>query len=920
MSTPERGDGDGSTRGRGGGVGGPGPIALLRVAALSVPELVGYLTTGHYDGDAPLDEALLLAAGDDLLRDDRESRDSRDDRSNRDDRDSRGDQRVRDAIARYVARMGGRATPYGLFAGTALLTGGEGAPRLGAWRDHRARVRIDIRALELAVATTAPDAGRPGLLVPDAEPASVAVAALRRAGRPAAADAITRLADRTGTPAAPGPRLTARLRSEWQAAAAAIPRLAGIPERNRYHVDLELALAGGGLDAGTVAALTGAAGRLEALCPAPDQLAGLRAAFADRYEDAEVPLLAALDPHTGVLAGSAEPASPLAERAGLPRPGPLVPAVTNKVALRALEHWLSTGEPYDLGQTPAAATSARSVQAALLDAHEGRFHAVLMGAQRRSPVALLARFALSRADVHEPLARWLATHHRADEGVIVADLVGTPGGRIGNVLIRPSFGTDRIAPPGDPSGTIGLDRILISLSGGQFVLRDRETGRRIGLEPMSAHAADAPGNDPVYRALLHIADPGSIRWSWGSFDALPHLPRVVCGSVIVAPEQWRTTGAAVAGVLADPTPGAALSRLLPGLGDRRWIGFRQGDRVLPVHLDAPLSVRSALARAAREPAVRFCELPQVESPAVHGPTGRHVGEVSIPLPARGARVRAVRTAAHDPAHGLRWIAQQWFCAPAVADAVVREVCDTGRRLLGAGVADGFFFVRYWAGGHHVRVRVRPAGEHRWPIVEIALREVAARLRAGPVTRITTVEYVPEIVRYGGPGHLRRAEDLFAASSLEVAELLAVAPAELDRLLLAVDRFLSWCVVLGLDLDGQLRFARACRDRLRIAADAPGNPIGKLHRELRADLALPRPAVPAAGDTDRRLAAYHRGLVATHGADEAATIVASAFHLHCNRLFTADARRLEYLTYDFAARRLLELRARTAARPRTGSHR
>lgn len=120
----------------------------------------------------------------------------------------------------------------------------------------------------------------------------------------------------------------------------------------------------------------------------------------------------------------------------------------------------------------------------------------------------------------------------------------------------------------------------------------------------------------------------------------------------------------------------------------------------------------------------------------------------------------------------------------------------------SGAVDGWFFLRYWQGGHHVRLRLRVAVAEAEAVVE----EVAGKLRAHlaenpaaeefdaaefsreaqptmaslegaaaeeihPPDTIRRVAYVPELDKYGGPEGVRIAEDYFGASSDIVLDAL-----------------------------------------------------------------------------------------------------------------------------------------------------
>lgn len=108
----------------------PGPVVMLRVATLSVPDAAAMIDTGRTDD--PLVLAAIRTATDQL---------------------SVAEGPAADSTLRYVARMGGRATPFGLFAGTAMADVGQQRDlRLDAAGRHRVTTRIDAAALADVVA------------------------------------------------------------------------------------------------------------------------------------------------------------------------------------------------------------------------------------------------------------------------------------------------------------------------------------------------------------------------------------------------------------------------------------------------------------------------------------------------------------------------------------------------------------------------------------------------------------------------------------------------------------------------------------------------------------------------------------------------------------------------------------------------
>ncbi len=929
-------------------------------------------------------------------------------------------ERARATLLRYLARMGGRATPYGLFAGTAPLTVGDRRDLEADRRDrHRVRVRVDVRALEETVADAlaaadpdrvplrlnplarvGPSAVRfaapgdataavvsvrrteaidtalevlggaetnaadladalaerlpgvepdrlrtfvrglrdrgllqpsDGLIAPGDEPADRAVRLLDAVGdRDRAAAVRVLLTDAAGErPFEPG--LRDRLDTAWDRAADHAPALARTRYAERFDLHPELAMRAASLDRRTVADLRSAVRRLAALSspgggPGFDT-ASFRAAFAQRFEDAEVPLLSALDLESGVLRPAQRGASELAARAGL-RTGsrPAEPTVKPEL-LDLLGRWTADGGHLDGGSVdiahlPEADTDgSRALLAVLLGdadpaSHDGP-HSMLVGGVGRAPHALVARFGLHRPAVADRAREQVdraRERYRAEDAAeepLHAELVYHPGGRIGNVLVRPRLLDETIALTGAHGGTLHLDRLLLRLCPDGFRLRDSRTGRPVLVELNTAHNVDFHGLDPVYAVLGHLATSGGAGWSWGPLARLPHLPRVTCGRVVVTPERWLLRPGDVAAVLSAPSPAAALRDRLPGLGGRTWVGTGEYDHVLPVDLREDASVRAALARAGDRDTA-FVEMPQAEAPAVRGPGGGHVAEVVVPTgpvlrepPGTGAG-----TALLDRGHGRAWVYARLYCGHATADRVVSRAHRLSTDLRAAGRADQWFFLRYQDGdGYHVRVRVRPAGPAARPGVLTAVDALGARLAAeGLVSRVVLDEYVPEVARYGGTEGLRAAEELFTASSDRVAAALPDLADESARLYRAVADVAHWCTELFAASDERDAFLRACQGGLDVSPTREGNRLGKFARAHESALRAHVEGVRPDEDVAKALGALAAALEPGTGTRGRWSVFGSALHLHLNRTFAFDAVRMEYLAHELARRHLRRLHA------------
>ena len=969
---------------------------LIRTALLSVEESVELIAADHLD-DQLVAAAIALAADAELLA------------------SAPTKERARHAVRRYIARMGGRATPYGLFAGTTFGTVDKiRALRLEPRSAHRVHVRVDTKALELAVAeamdaaefdrlplrpnptiarrdgelryvrpgdesadvvsmraTAAIDTvltafngegGRSGaellaalstvspgsppaalrafltrllngdlllragdIVAPGREPGDLAQHLLDALGDTERAAALRALLDEIGTERVLDAELPESLQKAWKPAAQRIGAWRELPEKERFHLDLELSMSDPTVDGRTVRELTDALRRLELVFPPYDPLRDFREAFQRRYEDAEVPLLEALDPERGVRKVRPRELSNLAHEAGVVGSSGSSDPTVPSTLLRVLDEWQRTGLDVDISDFPLAErTSAQSVYAALLDNHEGRFSGVLVAGFRRTSVALLSRFALGRPAATRALREWLG---QADGDAIHAELIHTPGTRDGNVVLRPKLFDDVIALTGATGGTIGLDRLRIRLVGDRIALRDSESGRPVIVELSSAHYISAVGAHPAYTFLGHLAGNGSAGWLWDPLDELSHLPRVVCGSVIVAPEQWQLTRAEVKQVIADEDPVAALRALLPAIGERRWVGAGQDDQVLPIDLDSARSIGAVLAHFASHDHTRLIELPQVESPGVTGPTGRHVAETIVPI-ATARTERTVSTVAEfEQAAGARWVYAKFFTGTGGADQVIARAHQLATALTAAGLVDRWFFLRYREDGYHVRVRLRPVEPEQRSAVLVELDRLGQRLRAtGLATRVATDEYVPEVARYGGPANLALAERLFSADSDAVAAHVASGSDEQTRLYITVGTTLRFVRAAFASVAAQQEFLRNCQGGLDVRFEREGNPLGRFYREHRTALTaaiegqnaqaavLNEENTQAACDDEAASFAVSElfgELSARLDEGSRGPVLAAVLHMHCNRVFAVDSRRLEFLTYELTARKIREYQAREA---------
>ncbi|MER5889006.1 thiopeptide-type bacteriocin biosynthesis protein [Streptomyces sp. NPDC001941] len=114
----------------------------------------------------------------------------------------------------------------------------------------------------------------------------------------------------------------------------------------------------------------------------------------------------------------------------------------------------------------------------------------------------------------------------------------------------------------------------------------------------------------------------------------------------------------------------------------------------------------------------------------------------------------------------------------------------------------WFFIRYGEGGPHLRIRFRGVAEERLAaeLSSLARELPPSGAQSWPVRHgeVRAVAYEPETARYGGPGALPVAEEVFVQSTRTAVAALRAVPGRAGRLQLGLDLAHATACALGLD--------------------------------------------------------------------------------------------------------------------------
>lgn len=479
------------------------------------------------------------------------------------------------------------------------------------------------------------------------------------------------------------------------------------------------------------------------------------------------------------------------------------------------------------GGRPGPAESAEVLAEVLADDDEalrtGNYRLVVTNAGSR-PGAMFGRFLHAVGELADPVAHRLHDLHTASPGgtaAVPAQVCVPPGtSRSFNVLRAPLLAGRAISIggglgfPGPETTVSTLDDLAVAAYHDRMEVHCTRTDAQ--LLPFAPHALNPAQLPPAARLLLDIgaqSAPPVMPWYWGAAaNALPYLPRIRHGRVVLSGARW--------------IPDAALvgSDLSWERWRARWQEWKQRWRVPDVvYLTfADHRLRADVRREADLRMVRT-ELDRKPGTAVYeepagGEYGRgwsagHANEIVFAVRGRrpGGRVEDDRrqtqrslapaaSAAYPP--GGEWLYLSVLCPAAVQSQILAahlpELLDRAREL-----CDRWFFLRYAEDGRS-SLRIRFHGDPRnlnGRLLPEAHAWLSVLRAAGLAEEMIVGTYRPEIGRYGGPAAIVAAEHAFAADSelaLELTALLADGQLDVPRELLAAANHLDLVRTLAPD--------------------------------------------------------------------------------------------------------------------------
>ena len=687
----------------------------------------------------------------------------------------------------------------------------------------------------------------------------------------------------------------------------------------------------------------------------PADLAEFRRAFSARYENREVPLDQVLDEESGIgfvaQSDAATSASPLLEGIHFfadsadsrmrwtARDQHLARRIAEALAARADEIVLTEADIAAMASSepPLPWPDALQVMAAVSRAPNGELRFDCAGASGPPGGALLGRFGHSDRALLGLVRANIAAEEALAPDVVFAEIVHLTDGRLANISARPVLRSHEIVYLGrsgmEPARQLPISDLQVSVRGHRIVLRSARLDREVRPRLTNAHNFTMRSLG-VYRFLATLQGQGVARLGFdvGALSALPHVPRIRHGRVVLRGATWTLLAAELGGVVksVDAERMIAIAQLRTTRRLPRWVSVEDGDNLLPVDLENAMSIDSFAHLIKDRSSVMLGELPLSSHELVAiGEGGRYAAEVVVPFVRRASPTVAdplsvqpfVGRRSFSP--GSEWLYAKLYCGPASVDQILEAI----RPVLTP--CPRWFFVRFNDPEWHLRLRLH--GEPAWLAREVMpalTRTMQALLDDGKIWKAQLDTYEREVERYGGEVGVVLAERLFHVDSACVLDILAMLDGDAGSrirwqlTLRGLDRLLD---DFELAIPDRLALLRETRDSFATEhhADATmhrelGEKYRKKSREVDALLAAPDDSgdlAPAFACIAARSIANRPIIRELRDAKlPIRALLPSYMHMHVNRMMRAAHRANELVLYDLLTR-LYESRLARATRPR-----
>ncbi len=658
--------------------------------------------------------------------------------------------------------------------------------------------------------------------------------------------------------------------------------------------------------------------QLKPLAELPFALANFKDRFLSKFDAQEVPIMVALDPEIGIGYGALEQpgeSGDLVHRLNLRRlrdreKPSLSESVARQLSLlqpqSILLDKISADESFEPMPLP------NTLTAMVVPVEDLLFVEYIGGCTAN---AIAGRFTLSIDEIHKHCRSLADLEQKANPNVLFFDIGYSAETDVDNVNRRRSIYDYQLSilDYDTSEQPLTLDDIMVSVRGGEVVLRSARLDRR--LIPRFASAYNYGRSDlSVFRLLCDLQYQGlQTDLSLDLRQMVPGLsfyPRLQYNNLILSPAMWTLTPASLPIKLREELP--VLRDYLKSLGIRRFCKVGIGDQKLCIDVEAHIDLEILRLEWNKVGRLTIEEAFIPKKGAVQDLDGKtyysqfilalsHTENLFPPLTKWELFGESVKRR-FPP--GSEWLYLEIYCHPQRIDELltgkIRQfLTESGRQI------DQWFFVRYGKNGHHLRLRIKQR-ELRCSqyLLEALLQILGPEMDSGIIYDLQQKTYRRELERYH-PSMMDFVENHFCVDSEYVLSLL-------DEQLTDLEKY-RCCVKLAFDIQQQVF---PIEDFLKLTQSI-FHSLGKEHyltREGYAELATIHKGLAAANvlasQSDNAylpslLQSFNQVLEGCADARREKMFM-DLFHMHINRFFPEHQRTHELIVYYLMSRECLRI--------------
>lgn len=518
---------------------------------------------------------------------------------------------------------------------------------------------------------------------------------------------------------------------------------------------------------------------------------------------------------------------------------------------------------------------------------------------------ILGRFALLDDKIKTLCDEIYEKEQDRDPEAILAEIIYIPEKRTANITRRPKFLDYEIpifARSSNHEKQILLKDIMVSVQGGEIILRSRKLNKRIIPKLSNAHNFyKSESAAYVFLCALQSHNQDNINLNINYPKTRKRFfPRIVYQNIILHRACWIMHESDINTIKTAQNPVLELKKFFEKWKVAKYIVLVQGDNEL--FLDTTNDTYLVLFIDELK-SNTFLQLSEWLRPDKDGK--QYNQQIVLPLENKASRKQyslqqdKLHSVQRSFAPGSEWLYLKIYCNSNISDSLLsyslKPVLD---KLAEENRIQKAFFIRYTDPHYHIRLRLHLTDQKFYSGVLQMLYEVLdPHFQQEMIWNIQIDSYHREIERYH-PEYMEAAEEAFGYDSVLVLRLLEkenFVENENVRLFSAVKNVDSWLSLFSLSLQEKLDFCKSMENVFlkEFSSDLKTH-INSKYRILKEKLHSFYTENSFEWEFNERDQYLRR--INLHR-----ETLSSYIHMSINRWFSSEQRALELMTYSFAAK-------------------